>query len=242
MNKLPGETVYLNKRRGLKRQNATVGFPKKPTSSTKKDQQQDRDIKRLKNALRVLAPPVKSRYGETVYNPENEWMSIGLPYPAKGGDKDERLGDTIDVKSINFRYTISVSETDNFDTFRCCIIQYMDGNTETNYPLNHLTNVWLQPTTDYPVLSPFNTQSASTYRVLFDKVYNVNENGVAQISENVLVLAKDMAITKIKFDTDAGLGLPALDRGLILMWICSDSSASPNPKIECTIKFNFTDT
>jgi len=241
---MEGNTVYANRRSGLKRQNATVGntVVKKAKPKVTKDQQQDREIKRLKSIVKSNAPPVKSTYAEEVQNPENTLIAIGMPYPAKGGDNDDRLGQEIIIKSINLRWTISVSETDDFDTFRCTLVQFMDGNLVTEFPINYLTNLYLQPTTDYPVLSPFNTQSAGTYRILFDKVYNTNEAGNAQYSENLLVLGKDLAISKIKFDTDAGGSLPGLDKGLILLFVCSDSTASPNPKIEITKKFNFIDT
>jgi len=239
MQKLPGATVVLNKQ-GQKRK--SYGKTNSKYSKKSKDQKQDAEIKRMKQKLKAIEPPVKSTYGEAVYNPENSWTSVAMNFPAKGGDYDERLGEIIEVKSINIRYTLSVSETDDFDTMRCVLVQYMDGNEEGQYPLDHARNLWLEPVTDYPVLSPFNTQSASTYRVLFDKVYNLNDNGQAQYTENILVLAKDLAISKFKFDTDGGLGLPALDRGLIILWVCSDSTATPNPKIECTFKMNFTDT
>lgn len=239
MNLLPGLPVS-NEQRAPKRKK-TFAKPLKRTK-TFRDNKQDKEIKLIKKQLRILAPPVKSRYGENTINPENVWEAVGLPYPAKGGDNDERLGAEIIVKSINFRYNLSVSESDDFDTMRVIIVQYMDGNTNGNYPLNHDTNLWLSPTTAFPYNSPFNTQSADTYRVLFDKVYNLNAAGQAQIAENILITSKDMAISKLKFDGDDGLGLPPLDRGLILMWVCSDSSASPNPKMDVSIKFNFTDT
>jgi len=211
------------------------------TSKFSKDKKQDMEIKKIKKQLKVIAPPVKSTYGEAVYNPENAWTSVAMNFPAKGTDYDERLGEEIELKSLNIRYTLSVSESDNFDTMRCVLVQYMDGNEVTQFPLDHERNLWLEPVTDYPVLSPFNTQSASTYRVLFDKVYNLNDNGQAQVTENLVFFPKDFAVTHFKFDTASGLGLPGLDRGLIILWVCSDSSATPNPKIECTFKMNFTD-
>lgn len=242
---MKGNTVYSNRRRGLKRQNATVGntvLAKVVAPKVTKDQQQDREIKRLKSMVKLSAPPVKSAYVEEQQNPTNAWTAIGLPYPVKGGAADERLGQEIIIKSINYRFTLSVSESDDFDTMRVCIIQYMDGNLVNNFPIGQLTNVFLEPTGSYPVLWPFNTQSASTYRVLFDKNYNLNEAGIAQHSENILLTSKDLAISKVKFDTDAGGALPGLDRGLIIFYVCSDSSASPNPGIEISTKLNFIDT
>lgn len=209
---------------------------------SKKDLEQDKKIKLLTKKLRMNEPPVKSCYLENVDSPENVWFAFGLPYPAKGGADNERLGQEIIVKSINFRWLINASESDDFDTLRFVIVQFMDGNAATEFPLNYQSNLWLSPVTDYPYLSPFNTQSASTYRVLFDKTYNVCATGIAQMSENVLLNSKDMAISKLKFDGDTGGGLPGLDRGLIICFACSDSSASPNPDVKFTCKMNFVDT
>lgn len=214
----------------------------KKSAVAKKDLEQDRKIKQLEKKLKANEPPVKSSYLENIDSPENVWFAFGLPYPAKGGADNERLGQEIIVKSVNFRWLINASETDDFDTLRFVIVQFMDGNAVSEFPLNYNTNLWLEPTTDYPYLSPFNTQSASTYRVLFDKTYNVCANGVAQMSENVLITSKDMAISKLKFDGDTGGGLPGLDRGLIICFACSDSTAVPNPDVKFTCKMNFIDT
>lgn len=206
-----------------------------------KDQQQDLEIKRLKKQIRSVAPQVKSTYSESTLTPENAWTAFGLPYPAKGGSVNQRLNERIKIKSINWRWTLSVSETDDFDTMRVVIVQFMDGNAHDNFPLNYQSNLWESPVTDYPVQSPYNTQSAGTYRVLFDKVYNLNAAGKAQISENFLLLPSKMAITDLKFDTDDGGALAGLDKGIIIGFVCSDSTAIPNPKMEVTTKVNFCD-
>lgn len=223
-------------------------FPKKRKldgktthSKDEKDKKQDAQILRLTKMLKKAEPPVKSTYAEGTETPENAWIYMGVNYPAKGDAPDQRIGERIDLKSINIRFLMSDSNTDGFDTLRVVIIQYLDGNTFANFPINYQTNVWLQPTTSYPYLSPFNTQSASTYRVLYDKMYHTNENGQAQFSDNVLITPGQLAVSKYKFDTDDGGSLPGLDRGLILMAVCSDSTSSPNPDFVYTVKFNFTD-
>jgi len=241
MNQLQGST-YNNRRKGLKRRGAFV-TPKAITapSTTKKDVAQDREIKRLKASLKVLAPPVKSTYIEVVQSPENSFIGFTCKYPAKGGAKDERIGDEIEVKSLNIRYNLNVSETDNFDTMRVIFVQWIPSNALGELPVNSDPMLFENNIGDYPILWPFNTQSASSYKVLFDKVYNLNENGIAQMHENILILGKDLRVKKLKFQTDDGTQLPQLDSGLIIGYVCSDSSASPNPRMDCTIKLNFTD-
>lgn len=239
-NNLPGST-YQNRRKGLKRQGAFVK-PKAVQPETKKDAVQDQQIKRLKRELKKISPPVKSTYIEDTENPENAWIGFTCNYPAKGGAVNERLGDEIIVKSLNIRYTLSVSETDNFDTMRVVFVQWIPSNAFGELVVNNDSLLWESTPTDFPVNSPYNTQSAPSYKVLYDKVHNLNENGVAQISENILITSRDLRVTKLKFQTDAGGQLPALNSGLIIGYVCSDSTAAPNPKIESSIKLNFTDT
>lgn len=235
---LPGDAV--EPRKTYKRK-GNYKFKKGPYKKRNKDQVQDREIAKLKKLIKDVAPPVKSTYSEFVLNPQNEWIAFGLPYPSLGGDPTERLGAQIKLRSINLRFNLAVSETDNFDTMRVILVQYMNGNEHDEFPLNYNTDLWLSPTTDYPILSPYNTQSASTYRVLYDEVFNLNENGKAQCAKNLVLYSKDLAIYEIKFDTDAGGALAGLDRGLIVGYACSDSSASPNPSITGTFKLNFVD-
>jgi len=225
--RLPGnvETSASSKKRKI--------WPKstsKPPAKTAVDTKQDIEIAKLKKLMKANLPPVKSTYAEGTGNPENSFVAFGMPWPQKGGDNNERLNQEIVLKSINIRYCVNVSESDNFDTMRVVIVQFMDGNEATAFPLNYATNLWLSPVTDFPNLSPFNTQSASSYHVLYDKIHNLNDNGVSQENVNLLLRPKDFRITKFKFDTDAGGSFPAFDRGLIVMFVCSDSSASPQPK------------
>jgi len=210
--------------------------------SSSRDDKQDKEIAKLKKLVKVQAPPTKSSFAETgTLNPQNVWQAFGMPFPNKGGDINDRLGAEIELKSINLRYLVAASETDDFDTMRVILVQYMDGNEHDEYPVNHDTNLWLSTPTDYPYLAPYNTQSASTYRVLYDKIHHLCAAGEAEQGANVLLTPKDLAITHFKFDGDGGGALAGLDRGLIIGWICSNSSASPNPDFTATIRFNYTD-
>lgn len=213
------------------------------TYQTKKnrDDKQDKEIKMLKMKLKMAEPPVKTIYAEGVNNPENTFEGLGILWPGQGSDLSNRIGNQIKIKSLNIRYNLSVSESDDFDTFRVTIVQYVDGSKEGEYPLDALANTFVAPGSDYPVLVGFNTQSASRYRVLHDKVHNLNAAGQAQAFENLIFYPKDLVIDHIKFDSSGGGNFPGMDGGIIVLWVCSDSTASPNPKIEYTCKLNFTD-
>lgn len=222
-------------------------FHAKPKTQKAINEKLEKEIKQLRKIEKINKPPVKSNYTENDISPDNTWHAMALDYPALGGTASERLGPIIEMKSVNVRFVVTTSNSDTYDTLRVMFVQYMDGNTDGNYPVNHDSNVWESTSTSYPYLVPFNTQTASRYRVLYDEMFHVNENGVAEISRNLLFSAKaspqtkPWAISKIVFTGDTGLGLPPIESGLILGWVCSDSTASPNPKITYTVKVNYTD-
>jgi len=215
---------------------------KTQAKSLSRDDKQDKEIARLKKLVKVQAPPTKTTYVETTLSPENTWAAFGIPFPAKGGAANQRLGDDIEFKSLNVRYLVSASESDDFDTMRVILIQFMNGNEHDEFPVNYFQDLWESPTTSYPYLSPYNTQSSSNYKVLYDQMHHLDAAGEAEQSGNVLILPKDLRVTKFHFDTDSGGALAGLDRGIIIGFVCSNSTASPNPDFTCTMKFNFTDT
>lgn len=233
---------------GLTASSKTIRAPRKrknPGATTKKlskDAQQDLEIKKLKKLIKKAEPPTKSSYIEVVKSPENSWDLIGAPWPAKGGAMNERLGQDIAFKSLNIRYTVNVADSDGFDTFRVLIVQWNEENEFGQPPVNHLSMLFEEALTDYPTLAPFNTQSAAKYRILYDKVHNLCDSGIAQATENVLILPSQLAVTKFTYQTDGGGQLPQLDSGIILMYIASDSTTEPNPRIDTVWKFNWTDT
>jgi len=161
-------------------------FHAKPKTQKAINEKIEKEIKQLRKIEKINKPPVKSIYAENTLSPGNSWVAIALDYPALGGTANERLGPIIEMKSVNVRFVVTTSNSDTYDTVRVIFIQYMDGNTVTNYPINHDTNVWESTATSYPYIVPYNTQTASRYRVLYDEIFHVNENGVAEISRTLL--------------------------------------------------------
>lgn len=202
---------------------------------------------RLKKQMMVAKPPVKSIWYENTLGFENAWAGVGIGYPKVGANNDERLGNQITIKSINIRALLKVAESDDFDNVRLVIVQYLDTNTEANYPYGSLNSalekVFISNTTDYPINIPWNTQNTNSYRVLYDEVFCLSAQGVEAIHKNILLTSKDLAVSKLVFEQAASdTTLPGLNDGLIIAYACSDSAATPNPTITWTTKLNFTDT
>jgi len=206
-----------------------------------------KEMFRLKKQMLVAKPPVKSVMGENVLSAQNDWIGIGILYPKLGGGNDERLGNQIQIKSINIRALFKVAESDNFDNVRFVLVQFLDNNTEANYPYGSLNGalekVFYNNSTDYPINIPYNTQTTQSYRVLYDEVFCLSAQGVESVHKNILLTSKDLAVSKLVFETaESDNNLPGLNEGLIVGFFCSDSAATPNPSMTYTVKLNFTDT
>jgi len=219
---------------------------KKSDTKTVSLQQQ---ITRLKSAMVHNAPPIKTKWNIFDNTVTNEWTGIGIAYPALGGANNQRLGQDIKVKSLQGKGTISVAESDDFDTVRFVVMQYLDSNTSDNYPYGDLGHcvqqTWLDLNTgDYPYIMPFKTQTKSAYRVLYDKTFFTDKGGNAQVPVEFLITAKDLAVSKLHFldNEDTSVNLPGLSEGLIVCFGCSDSTTSPHPRIQMVFKLNYVDT
>lgn len=205
-----------------------------------------KEMFRLKKQMLVTKPPVKSVYQENTLSAENDWVGIGVIYPKLGGGNDERLGNQIQIKSINWRILFKVAESDDFDNVRFVIVQFLDNNTEANYPYGSLNGalekVFYNNSTDYPINIPYNTQTTQSYRVLYDEVFCLSAQGVEAVHKNILLTSKDLAVSKLVFEqADSDNNLPGLNEGLIVGFFCSDSAATPNPTITWSVKTNYTD-
>lgn len=208
-----------------------------------------KQINRLKASIVHNSPPVKTKWYLFSNNPQNEWFGGGMAWPTLGGANNQRLGQDIKIKSIQFKGKVSVASSDGFDMFRCVLVQYLDSNTSAQYPYGSQSNAVAQTfldvnTGDYPYIMPFKTQTKSAYRVLYDKTFFLDNSGQAEAPVDFMVTAKDLAVSKIHFldNDDTEVNLPGLSEGMLIFWVCSDSTATPNPGIECVIKMNYIDT
>ena len=159
------------------------------------------------------------------------------------------MGQDIKIKSIQYKGIVKVADSDGFDTARFVLVQYLDSNTSGQYPYGSIANcvdtTWIDANTgDYPYIMPFRTQTKSAYRVLYDKTYQLDNGGNATCDIDVLITSKDLAVTEIHYlnNEDTDVNLPALSEGIILGFVCSNSTTTPNPQFEIVVKLNYIDT
>lgn len=189
-------------------------------------------------------PPLKYTYAEFVVSPENTWTNMEFLWPIQGNTVNERLQSIIQVKSMQFNFIVKASESDGFDNVRVVFIQYVDANLSGTPP--DINIVFIDAGTSFPYIGQYNSLNRSRYRVLFDKTYCVNYNGIASIADSFTCTSRDLTTNHGKMiyisDTDTNGNVPGLEGGYVIGYCCSDSSASPNPSIEYTTRMNFTDT
>jgi len=200
-------------------------------------------IAQLRKQIYGIAPPVKSIYESIGQSIGSTFVNKQPNYPALGGTSIDRLGQTIKITSLELRYMFTVSNSDTYDTCRCTIVQYLDSNAISSLAPNALDNTF-DPlgAASYPWLCPFNTIKKGSYRVLYDRLHHVNENGNAELGATVTIMASQLAVDKLVFTDDTGGQGAPLEEGQIVAWFVSNSTASPNPDMEGVWRLNFTDT
>lgn len=198
----------------------------------------------LQRKMTKNAPPTKSVMHESgaQTNIENAFVLQGFNYPAKGGAKDERLGDEIELKSINIRGIWEASSSDGNDSVRLTIFQWLDATASGSVVSDFAPVMYALQPSDYPNFMPFNSQNTQSYRILYDQVKCLNTAGIHDWCFNILLTPKDFAVSRLHFDADTGGGTPALREGGIYMMTSSDSAATPNPHLTYEARINYTDT
>ena len=162
------------------------------------------EVMRIKKQLLIAKPPIKSIFNEFTGSYENDFLAVGLAWPKQGTNPDERVGADIRLKSINIRGTFYYASSDNYDTVRFTVVQFLDGNTDAQYPFgssaNSVAKVWMSNNSDYPTQMPFNSQTTQSYRILYDEVMVLSLGSTPSAHRNILITAKDLAVKKLHFN------------------------------------------
>lgn len=144
-----------------------------------------------------------------------------------------RIGDTIRIKFLEIRGTITVAEQEtlNANIMRIVVFQWydIDSNTEP-VPLSVLTNIG-----SYGIISSFQHDNRNSYGILHDKSYLVNELYKNYIAIKIKVPLK-YAKKNIYFQAGGLYG-----KNNIYMLVLADSALTNHPRLTYQTKFLFTD-
>jgi len=207
--------------------------------------------KKLKSMIKNDAPPIKFTYGEGGDAAiTDSWTPVQVVWPVLGSGVNNRLQDIIQVKSIQLNFTLYTATglgSENFDNVRLACIQFVDTNASgSSTGAAGLAQIWEGYSGDFVWLNPYNPLTKSKYRVLFDKTYSLTFGGIATQTDRASITSLDMTVNKGKFvysnDGETNVYYPGMEGGFVCFFICSDSSATPNPLLSYTSRLTFTDT
>lgn len=156
--------------------------------------------------------------------------------PALGNTENERIGDTITLKSLYYNYSVQYEDSTN--VFRIIIFQWMQDSSLNAPIVNSILEQSSATTQDY-VYSPYSMNNAQNYRILYDRTHLVQQQGT-QIVHRKGYITK-FPNRKIVFTNASGGSVSNIKRGQIYVLTMSDSSVAPHPDWNATFKLNYTD-
>lgn len=188
---------------------------------------------------RLIAQPAEQKVCDTIYN--GVLPSVASPaisavaLPVQGDGYDQRDGDHINLKMLEYKYNINVGDTTNI--VRHIVFKWGDDNSVT-VP----TSADIFQNTTYAVWqSPLNYQNLQNkkLKVLYDKTYALSEQGhVAQTGTKQIhfkLYGRRLHGNRLRFNQGATNGT-----GMLYDCFISDSGFSPYPAVWGFCRLTFT--
>lgn len=211
-----------------------MGYGKRATKKTtkrsykKKPRQSVRTIVRKELSKNIETKFLVSEFSGAITDTVN---FNRIATPGIGTGDDERIGDTITVKSIYINYSFIVQDSTNLARF--IVFQWMNDSS-INPPVAASI---LEGSSTRPVQAPYSMNNSQNYRILYDRTHCVSDNGNA-------VMLRKQYITKIPCRkmvfTNDNANAANVKKGQLYLLEVTDSAAS-GPTLNCVIKLNYTD-
>jgi hypothetical protein len=224
----------------------------KVVSSSKKNNKQIRNI--VKSMIAVTKQVKHTQYEFTVSATDTStspasfvlWPQQGIAAfgneELESGSQGQRIGNTIFVKDLRFNYQVSLGVgtfgNDLENVVRVIIFQWIpDNNLES--PI--FGDIFIEAVGSYPYLAHYNPDTKRKYRVLYDRTHCLSNTAGNKFTEVVHAVLKP-PIQKLVLDQDSTFGFGAiLVSGSIWSIMISDSSITPNPVVDYSTVFYYTD-
>ncbi len=141
-----------------------------------------------------------------------------------------RIGDQIELHSLEFRFSITVADSSNL--VRVIVFQWLADDTSDVPSASKL----LQAPGAQPYNSAINHDNSSKLTILYDKVIPTATYYPVK-HESVLIALDRSPVRKIlKYAAGASTG-----NNMIYLFMCSDSGPSPHPSVDYYARVNFYD-
>lgn len=155
-----------------------------------------------------------------------------LNTPGNGTADNERVGDTIYLKSIYYNYSFIVDDGTNLVRFM--IIQWLNDSSH-NPPVGSSI---LEGSSTIPVQAPYSMNNSQNYRILYDKTHTLSDTGANRVIQRRGYITK-IPCRKVVF-TNNDANAANVKKGQIYLVQVSDSVLS-GPDLSVVCKLNYTD-
>lgn len=203
-----------------------------------------RTLKRFKaNLRRAAEKKYIAAYIEYTVIPAAGFFSGDIVSVAQGIQDSHRIGDQLDLRSLQFAYSIKVNPAGTTHSMiRVMLVQVLDNLFDPDFDIaSGMAVVISDATPTITCLSPYSHDNRFRYRILYDKLHHVAQGDSAMSAAGPLnihrkVFIRRFARRRIQFSN----GASDANIGGIHILIHSDATSN-NPEISYIYKLNYTD-
>lgn len=152
---------------------------------------------------------------------------------SQGDDFDQRIGEEIVMKYINIKFRLNHQVGAQYDQVRCLLFWDMQcngvGYTAYTDPgasphANDAIALLDNNTIGSSIVCPHNYRTADRYKILMDKVYNLNPDSTATTKGIMISKSFKLGGAKIKYSSSSGASASLATRALTFVVFSSSGS------------------
>lgn len=202
--------------------------------------------KRQKNEVkRLIGMKLESKYIDALNvaytGVTNAGSVVAMTYPSQGAGTAQRTGDSIDIRSIEIRYSFTGYDSSN--VCRIIVFKWLnDSGVATPTAGYVVDSSWLGADTAPHALYNYTSIKQREIAICYDRVISLSNNnnaalpGNSVISGRILLTGKKLHKKKLTFTTGAVTG-----EGQYYVLVISDSAIVGHPKYNLAGRITYSD-
>lgn len=156
-----------------------------------------------------------------------------MNYPLLGTGDGQRIGDTIQLKSVSIRFSWACTS----DVYNVCRLVVIQWNERSDIAQPTMNSIFDAPGAN-GVYSDFNPNTRQQFKVLYDKIFTGTPATTSNIHYRKITLTK--MLKKIVL-IDPNTAVNNIIKGEIYGLVVSDSSVATHPFFFWKFRLNYTD-
>lgn len=203
-------------------------FRKRSRQSSGLSRKQKKQVKQLVKQDRELKY-VDSNETDTSLIASSGFAQDGIPTMAQGDDMGERIGDSIDIKSIRFQVLLKSGTASGL--VQVFAFQELTDTAPSGISINHSV---------VPIHSPFPKMDVAqqAYKILFNKRFVLDPDSKDTAYVDIKVPAKKLGLSRLTFESATGNVLTA---GKISLYIKTDNTSATQMTVDSNCRVEYYD-